>query len=289
MTGHGQSSTKSGTNTIDVEVRTVNNRFLKVTARAPDLSPAFEGEIEGLVRDFIRRGSVTVNVRVSGGIAGGANDVLSHQALKTYLQAAKKASVEYGVQIDLDWGSLLQLPGVLETKGNLDDPVILEAARVGIRNALTDLQRMRQAEGNSMQERLLSYLLELESIVEKIGSRASVVLQDYQLRLEQKVRAAVESRGLELGDLDLTREVVLFSDKSDISEELTRLDSHLKQFHGLFQQKESQGRRIDFLLQEMGREANTIGSKANDAEISSHVVTIKVIMEQIRELVQNVE
>lgn len=289
MTGHGQSSTKSGINTIDVEVRTVNNRFLKVTARAPELSPAFEGEIEGLVRDFIRRGSVTVNVRVSGGIAGGANDVLSNQALQTYLQAAKKASKEYGVQIDLDWGSLLQLPGVLETKGNLDDPVILEAARVGIRNALTDLQRMRQAEGNSMQERLLSYLLELESIVAKIGSRASVVLQDYQLRLEQKVRAAVESRGLELGDLDLTREVVLFSDKSDISEELTRLDSHLKQFHGLFQQKESQGRRIDFLLQEMGREANTIGSKANDAEISSHVVTIKVIMEQIRELVQNVE
>lgn len=289
MTGHGQSSTKSGINTIDVEVRTVNNRFLKVAARAPDLSPSFEGEIEGLVRDFIRRGSVTVNVRVSGGIAGGATDVLSNQALKTYLQEAKKASKEYGVQIDLDWGSLLQLPGVLETKGNLDDPVILEAARVGIRNALTDLQRMRQAEGNSMQERLLSYIMELESSVAKIGSRASVVLQDYQLRLEQKVRAAVESRGLELGDLDLTREVVLFSDKSDISEELTRLDSHLKQFHGLFRQKESQGRRIDFLLQEMGREANTIGSKANDAEISSQVVTIKVIMEQIRELVQNVE
>lgn len=289
MTGHGQSSTKSGHNQIDVEVRTVNNRFLKVTARAPDLSPAFEGEIEGLVRDFVRRGSVTVNVRVSGGIAGGANDVLSHQALKTYLQEAKKASKEYGVQIDLDWGSLLQLPGVLETRGSFDDPVILEAARIGIRNALTDLQQMRQAEGNSMQERLLAYLSELESVVTKIGARTSAVLQEYQLRLEQKVRAAVESRGLELGDVDLTREVVLFSDRSDISEELTRLDSHLKQFHGLFQQKESQGRRIDFLLQEMGREANTIGSKANDAEISSHVVTIKVIMEQIRELVQNVE
>jgi uncharacterized protein (TIGR00255 family) len=288
MTGHGQSSTKSGPNTIDVEVRTVNNRYLKVSARASDLSPAFEGEIEGLVREFIRRGSVTVNVRVSG-MAGSANGVLSQQALRTYVQEAKKAAKEYGVQIDLDWGSLLQLPGVLETKACLDDPVILEAARNGIRNALSDLQRMRQAEGHSMQERLLAYLAELESVVTRIGSRASTVMQDYQVRLEQKVRAAVESRGLELGDVDLTREVVLFSDKSDISEELTRLDSHLKQFHGLFQQKESQGRRIDFLLQEMGREANTIGSKANDAEISSHVVTIKVIMEQIRELVQNVE
>lgn len=140
-----------------------------------------------------------------------------------------------------------------------------------------------------MQERLLAYLSELGLVVKKIADRAPLVLQDYQARLEQKVRAAVESRGLELGDSDLTREVVLFSDKSDISEELTRLDSHIKQFHGLFDQKESQGRRIDFLLQEMGRETNTIGSKANDSEISSHVVTIKVIIEQIRELVQNVE
>lgn len=288
MTGHGQSSTKSGPNTIDVEVRTVNNRYLKVSARAPDLPPAFEAEIEGLVRDFVRRGSVTVNVRI-GGVAGLANGVISHQALKTYLNEAKKASLEHGVVVELEWGSLLQLPGVLETKGSLDDPLTLEAVRHGIRGALSDLQRMRLAEGRSMQDRLLAYLSELEMVVKKIADRAPFVLQDYQARLEQKVRAAVESRGLELGDSDLTREVVLFSDKSDISEELTRLDSHVKQFHGLFEQKESQGRRIDFLLQEMGRETNTIGSKANDSEISSHVVTIKVIIEQIRELVQNVE
>lgn len=288
MTGHGQSSTKSGPNTIDVEVRTVNNRYLKVSARAPDLPPAFESEIEGLVRDFVRRGSVTVNVRV-GGLVGLAGGVISQQALNTYLHEAKKASREHGVAVEIEWGSLLQLPGVLETKGNLDDPLLLETVRQGIRSALGDLQRMRLAEGRSMQERLLAYLSELELVVRKIADRAPVVLQDYQARLEQKVRAAVESRGLELGDSDLTREVVLFSDKSDISEELTRLDSHIKQFHGLFDQKESQGRRIDFLLQEMGRETNTIGSKANDSEISSHVVTIKVIIEQIRELVQNVE
>ncbi|MFN7290421.1 MAG: YicC/YloC family endoribonuclease [Pirellula sp.] len=288
MTGHGQSSTKSGPNTIDVEVRTVNNRYLKVSARAPDLSPLFENEIEGLVREVLRRGSVTVNVRVSG-LAGAAGGSVSQGALKAYLQEAKKASVEYGVLFDVEWGSLLQLPGVLETKGSVDDPAILEAVRKGIRSALTDLQRMRMAEGQSMQARLLAYLAELESLVSRISSRAPLVLQDYKSRLEQKVRSAVESRGLELGDIDVTREIVLFSDKSDISEELTRLDSHLKQFHGLFSQTESQGRRIDFLLQEMGRETNTIGSKANDSEISSHVVTIKVIMEQIRELVQNVE
>jgi uncharacterized protein (TIGR00255 family) len=288
MTGHGQASTKSGPNTIDVEVRTVNNRYLKVSARAPDLSPAFESEIEALVREFVRRGSVTLNVRI-GGLASSGNGVVSQPTLRAYLQEAKKASQESGLLIDLDWGNLLQLPGVLEAKSSLDDPVVLEAVRHGIRGALSDLQRMRLAEGRSMQDRLIGYLSELESVVAQITARAPQVLYDYQARLEQKVRAAVESKGLELGDADLTREVVLFSDRSDISEELTRLDSHLKQFHGLFQQQESQGRRIDFLLQEMGRETNTIGSKANDSEISSHVVTIKVIIEQIRELVQNVE
>lgn len=288
MTGHGQSSTKSGPNTIDVEVRTVNNRFLKVTARAPDLSPSFESEIEGIVRDVLRRGSVTVSVRVSG-LVGASGGAVSQGALKAYLQEAKRASAEHGVLCNIDWGSLLQLPGVLEAKGSVDDPVLLDAVRNGIRSALNDLQRMRVAEGQSMQSRLLAYLAELETLVSAISTRAPLVLQDYQLRLEQKVRSAVESRGLEIGDVDVTREIVLFSDKSDISEELTRLESHLKQFHGLFAQTESQGRRIDFLLQEMGRETNTIGSKANDSEISSHVVTIKVIMEQIRELVQNVE
>jgi len=288
MTGHGQSSTKAGSNVIDVEVRTVNNRYLKVSARAPDLPPSFEGEIEGIVREFLRRGSVTVNVRLSG-MGGVSSSAVSHAVLKSYVAEAKKVAADLGHPLQMEWGSLLQLPGVLEAKGSVEDPEILNAVRSGIRNALEDLQRMRLTEGRSMEDRLLGYLTDLEGVAVAISNRAPCVLQEYQARLEQKVRSAVESRGLELGESDLTREVVLYSDKSDISEELTRLDSHLKQFRGLFHQKESQGRRIDFLLQEMGRETNTIGSKANDSEISSHVVTIKVIIEQIRELAQNIE
>ena len=288
MTGHGQSSTKTGSNSIDVEVRTVNNRYLKVLARAPDLAAAFESEIESIVREFLRRGSVTVSVRL-GGSTGSVGGDISLNTLHYYLREAKKLSTETGQRIDFDWGSLLQLPGVLESKGSIDDPEILDAVRSFIRSALDDLQRMRLAEGQAMESRLVAYLAELESIVQAIATRAPLVLQEYQARLEQKVRMAVEARGLEMGDSDLTRELVLFSDRSDISEELTRLASHINQFRSLFSQKESQGRRIDFLLQEMGRETNTIGSKANDSEISSHVVTIKVIIEQIRELVQNVE
>ena len=122
-----------------------------------------------------------------------------------------------------------------------------------------------------------------------ILQRAPVVISEYQSKLESRVRVAYESRGIGLETVDLLREVTLFCDKTDISEELTRLESHLDQFEKAIESEESQGRRLDFLVQELGRETNTIGSKANDAELSHHVVAIKTILEQIRELVQNVE
>ncbi|XZE19640.1 YicC/YloC family endoribonuclease [Pirellulaceae bacterium SH449] len=288
MTGHGQSSRKAGQFTIDVEVRTVNNRYLKILARAPELPPAFEGEIESLVREHLKRGSVSVSVKL-GNCAGGATSTISRDTLRTYLQEAKSLAAECGISHQVELGSFLQLPGVLDTRGSVDDPDVHEAVRQGLRAALKDLQIMRQAEGQSMAQKLKESLSEIGECISAISKRAPMVLSDYQARLEQKVRLAVEEKGLDLSSADLVREIVLFSDKSDISEEITRLESHLKQFSTLFDQNGSQGRRLDFLLQEMGRETNTIGSKANDSEISKHVVSIKVIIEQIRELVQNIE
>lgn len=288
MTGHGQSSRKVGLSTIDVEVRTVNNRYLKILARAPEFPPAFEGEIEGIVREQLKRGSVSVSVKL-GNASGLSSGAISRDTLRTYLQEAKSLAAECGIPHQVELGSFLQLPGVLDTRGSVEAPEVLEAVRDGLRTALNDLQVMRQAEGQAMAQKLKDSLVEISDCVSAIAKRAPVVLSDYQTRLEQKVRLAVEEKGLDLSTADVVREIVLFSDKSDISEEITRLESHLKQFNTLFDQKESQGRRIDFLLQEMGRETNTIGSKANDSEISKHVVSIKVIIEQIRELVQNIE
>jgi uncharacterized protein (TIGR00255 family) len=288
MTGHGQSSRRAAGITIDVEVRAVNNRYLKISARAPELPPSFEGEIESIVREYLKRGSVSVSVKI-GNFVGGVTSTIARDTLKTYLQEAESLAAELGIPHQVELGSFLLLPGVLDTKRSVDDPEVHEAVKQSLRAALMDLQTMRQAEGQSMAQKLKESLSEIGKCVLAISKRAPAVLSDYQARLEQKVRLAIEEKGLDLSTADVVREIVLFSDKSDISEEITRLESHLKQFQSLFDQKESQGRRIDFLLQEMGRETNTIGSKANDSEISKHVVTIKVIIEQMRELVQNIE
>jgi uncharacterized protein (TIGR00255 family) len=288
MTGHGQASKRHGQATIDVEVRTVNNRYFKIVSKLSDRISRLEPELEGIVRDIVKRGTVSLSVRLNTS-AGSDSSRLNQAILQSYIVEAKRAADGCMVPYQIELGSFLQLPGVLENQTQVEDVELNESVRETLKNALIDLQRMRRIEGASMASKFQENLDLISKHRDQVQLRAPTVVSDYRLKLEQRVRAAVEDRGLGLGELDLTREVVLFCDRADISEELTRLESHLRQFYGLLDSEESQGRRIDFLLQEMGRETNTIGSKANDSEISSNVVAIKAILEQIRELAQNIE
>ena len=288
MTGHGQASLKNDTHTVEVEIRAVNNRFLKVSTKLSDLISSLESDIENEVRLQVKRGSVSVSVRVSG-IASSEAPLVNQPVLQRYVNEAKVAATATGTDLHLNWGDMLQLPGVLTpARSECDESLsllVLEACRV----ALKDLQAMRACEGKAMQEKFQEYLQTLRELRSSIDLRAPVVVTEYQAKLEQRVRNIFESRGVEIENMDLIREVTLFSDRADIAEELTRLASHLDQFERAIEAPESQGRRLDFLLQELGRETNTIGSKANDAQISKDVVTQKTVLEQIRELVQNVE
>jgi uncharacterized protein (TIGR00255 family) len=158
-----------------------------------------------------------------------------------------------------------------------------------IGQALDDLNRMRQIEGQQMGKELTESAAKVRAISDQIEARAPNVLIDYRKRLESRVRSALAEMLPTVGEIDVLREVVQFSDRCDIREEIVRLHSHLEQFHSAVSDKESQGRRLDFLIQEIGRETNTIGAKANDATIAHGVVSIKTTIEQMRELVQNVE
>jgi uncharacterized protein (TIGR00255 family) len=209
--------------------------------------------------------------------------------LSAYIREAKIAAESTNTPFIADFANLLSLPGVLEPQSSTDLPELNEAIRETVRDALKDLHQMRSIEGLSMKSKFIENLKQVREHRHSILQRAPVVISDYQSKLESRVRVAYESRGIGLETVDLLREVTLFCDKTDISEELTRLESHLDQFEKAIESEESQGRRLDFLVQELGRETNTIGSKANDAELSYHVVAIKTILEQIRELVQNVE
>jgi len=288
MTGHGQASGNLEETTIEVEIRTVNNRFLKISSKISDSVSAIDSNIETIVREFLKRGSITVSLRVS---RKGKNNaaVVNSQTLQSYVDQAKEIADRNGVAFSYNLGELLNLPGVLEVERIEDDEFLIEAAKKTLRDALQDLQIMRLQEGQAMATQFDVQLGQIIQLREQIELRAPIVNTDYRFKLEQRLRTVLSSLGHETTELDLLRETLLFADRTDISEELTRLASHLAQFRDAMAQTESQGRRLDFLIQEMFREVNTIGSKGNDAEISKSVVSIKTTIEQMRELVQNVE
>jgi uncharacterized protein (TIGR00255 family) len=288
MTGHGQASLRYGDCSVDVEVRTVNNRYLKIVSKVSEPLSGFESELEHIVRDYLRRGSVSLSVRMTN-FGSQQASLVNQDLLRSYLTEAKQVADDLLIPFHPELSGFLGLPGVVQPQYVDLSEGLLEAIKAACRNSLEDLQTMRRAEGEAMAAKFREYLGMLEDNLKYIASRSPQVSVDYQQRLEQRVRLAVESRGLEIGALDLLREITLFCDRSDISEERTRLASHVDQFRQALEAEESQGRRLEFLTQEMGREINTIGAKANDSEISTYVVAIKTILEQIRELVQNVE
>lgn len=288
MTGQGQASRRFGPIGIDVEIRTVNNRFLKVVYKISDAANSIEPQLEALIREHIKRGSVNVSIRLSHTDRSNAASI-DAVTLQDYVKQATKIGKELDIVLTYSVGELLALPGVLIQNSNVADEELLSAVQQTVTDCLHDLQSMRQREGNSMADQLLAGLDAILEARKEIESRAPNVIAEYRHRLETRVRSALSDLGHPHQEVDVIREVLIHTDRCDIREELVRLASHVEQFRSAIQHPESQGRKLDFLIQELFRETNTIGSKANDAEISQRVVFIKATIEQMRELVQNVE
>lgn len=288
MTGQGRAKLAVDGMEIEAEVRSVNNRFLKVTFKLTDPLSPFELAMENLVREHLKRGSVHVFVRYSGtGQSQSASintDLLEHYLSQT-IQAVKKT----GYPLTLELGSVLNLPGVLAPGNVADESALSELTLKTLSAALLDLNKMRQTEGDAMGRQLLELIRLVRELRGQIEVRAPEVIVEYRKRLESRVRMALNDLGHSADELDILREVLQFSDRCDVREELVRLSSHLDRFEEALEGAESQGRRLDFLIQEIFRETNTIGAKANDATIAHYVVSIKTSVEQMRELVQNVE
>lgn len=288
MTGHGQASNRERDISIDVEIRTVNNRYLKVSNKVSELGSAVEPQIENIVREHLRRGSVNVSVRVVASNRRNAASI-NQTALENYLRQSIDCANRLGIAPAFEFGQLLQLPGVLEIPALEEDEALSDRIRETIKQALLDLHKMRAKEGIAMAAQFASILDQMEECKSKIEVRAPLTAVEYRNKLEQRVRSALNGLGIETSEIDLLREVLLYADRCDVSEELTRLGSHVSQFREALHSDESQGRRMDFLIQELMREVNTIGSKANDSQISQQVVSMKTLIEQMRELIQNVE
>lgn len=294
MTGFGEGRFQGEALSLSVEVRTVNNRYLKVSVRGSEPYPMLEPELEKLVRKYVRRGTVTIHIRCDRQ-GRGSDFQLNAVALRSYLEQVQAVTEQVGGKAPLSalLGQILALPGVApEPGGTTGRPPDDEMATVErtLEIALTKLQTMRQEEGRAMADELLAHRQTVVNHVSQIRNQSPAVVEGYRQRLRDRVGQALAEHNVTMRPEDLIREVAVFAERTDVAEEVMRLGSHLDQFESIVRhENDGPGRKLEFLVQEMGREANTIGSKAGDVAISRHVVEIKATLEKVRELVQNVE
>lgn len=288
MTGQGRGEcTRDGVRVV-VELRAVNRRQAEIVLFLPEQLASLEARVRDAVGAMVSRGRCEVRVQLELPDGGGRARVNSRVA-EAYAAELRRLSERLGIKGELTLEVLVRCPGVLEAGGGGEEgdahwPVVLEALKAG----LSGLDQMRRREGDALARDLGERVRMLAESVVRVRERAPQVLERYRENLVQRVRAAgVEGVGAD--DERLLKEVVLFADRSDISEELARLESHFQQFEDCCRSTEAVGRTLDFLAQEMNREINTIGSKANDAAISAEVVRLKTELERFREQAQNVE
>jgi uncharacterized protein (TIGR00255 family) len=271
-------------------VRAVNNRYFKLVTKTPERYQALEGDIERIVRESISRGTVNVSVRVEN-VAGSMAYRLDAAVLKGYWQQLTLLTSSLGVQPPDNVGSLLGLPGVVadgdaSTGDPREDWPLIESS---LREALAKLGEFRTVEGASMEQDLQVNLRIIATELEKIAERAPQIVHEFRDKLLLRVSELLRDGQASVEPADLIREVSIHAERCDIAEEILRLRSHLDQFQAFVRQPQSAGRKLDFLTQEMVREVNTIGSKANNVEVAHAVVEIKASVERLREVLQNVE
>lgn len=293
MTGYGDAAAQEGDLHYHVELRSLNNKYFKAVIRLPEPIAGLESELEARLRSRVHRGSFTLTVKLKFSDAHAASRVNDAALLNylTHLETIHAKIADQAVHIDLT--QLLALPGVLQPSE--DDEDLMERARPVLLRLVDEaakrLTTMRVTEGKALAEDLLKQRDVIRNRLELIRQRAPFVVDEYHQRLRARIDQLMARAELKLNETDLIREVAVFADRADISEELQRVAGHLQQFEQIIcgGDNEPAGRTLDFLAQELLRESNTIGSKSNDATISKAVVELKSAIDRIKEQVQNVE
>lgn len=281
MTGYGAGREDGAFGVVDVEVRSVNARFSKVSIRAPSTLAAREAEMEAQTLKTVRRGNVAVTVSLR------SRSTMTPAMINEEVALAYQAVFR---RIGLPEASIVQLPGVVVSQA----PEALgedewRAVSRALDKALNALVAMREREGSALKDILERSATSLASLREAVGARVPLVLKEHQAKLRERVNTLLEGSGTTLDEATLAREVAVLADRGDVTEELDRLSSHLKQTRDLLVSNEPVGRALEFVAQEMLREVNTIGSKSSDAELARLVIEMKSEVERFKEQVANVE
>jgi uncharacterized protein (TIGR00255 family) len=287
MTGFGAGRAPHGGEEIDVEVRSVNHKFCEVKVRLPRELAALEHELARAVKGRLARGGLDVSVRRGQGRAALAPRV-DVELAREYARAFGDVQAQLGLSGPLSLSDVLHAEGVVRLEERALDVDAARAATFGaLDQALAALIEMREREGQALARDLEARLREVESLATTIEALGPASVDHYRTRLQDRIQEL--ARGVSLDPSRLAQEVAMFADRMDVSEELTRLRSHVEQVRGLLAGGEPAGRKMEFLVQEMHREANTIGSKSQSSAIAAAVVSLKAEVERMREQVQNVE
>ena len=290
MTGYGEAQGETDGINYAVEVKAVNNRYLKTIVKLPDILAFLEEDIERLLRGNLARGTVNYALRCKDVSASTLFDI-DESALQAIVEKLGRIKPSAEMAMFIDIGSLLNLPGIIRPMQ--PDEEAAERMKLAIlktsEEAIGRLKEMRAAEGAALEADLNEYCSQIQESLGHIRKRSGVVVQEYARKLKKRVDDLLAHAELKLDEEALAREVAILADRSDISEEITRLDSHLQQFATACGGDDQAGRRLDFISQEMLREANTIASKSSDAEITRTVVDMKCRVDRIKEQVQNIE
>lgn len=288
MTGYGCSQGSSDKLAVTIELRSVNNRFLDCNIRMPRVYTAIEDPMKAVVQRYISRGKVDIYVSVDASAADDVEITVNEPLADAYMAALDKLAKRYALKNDTTALSLARFSDVLNVQKKEADTDQLSADLCAIlQDALVHFNAMRLREGEKLYADICGRLDAIERLTDAAEQRSPVTVTEYRNRLEQKMQEVLQSTNIDASRILM--EAAIFADKVAVNEEIVRLRSHISQFREILESQEPVGRKLDFLVQELNREANTMGSKGNDVEMARIVVEIKAEIEKIREQIQNVE
>ena len=287
MTGYGKSSLSIDTREYQVEIKSVNHKYIDTNIKMPRIISYLEEDIRKIITSKLKRGKIDIFISFENYSKDGNDIQINSNLAKMYIQNLKKLAEEESISANIEVTEITKLPDVLTIKSNIDENQIKLELLQTVEEAINNLITMRQSEGERISRDILLKISQIEEKKQEIFMLSTGLIDEYVVKLEARIKEILKTE--EVDKSRLMQEVVIYADKCSVEEEITRLTSHIEQLRNLINSNEPNGKKMDFIIQEMNRETNTIGSKANNLEITNRVVDIKTILEDIREQIQNIE
>ena len=287
MTGFGRANLKKNSREYTIEIKSVNHKYNDITVKAPRSLLELEDKIRKAVLNRVSRGKIDIYITYLNFGAEGRKVVVNKELAKLYIEELKELAEENHISGDIKVTEISKFPEVLNVESQEEEDSVSEELLECLNMVLDRFVQMRETEGLKIKEDLKTRIQKVEENVQKISLYSAGLVEEYVVKLENRINEILKTDVVDKNRL--AQEIVIYSDKCSIEEELTRLKSHISQFNDLIEQNEPVGKKLDFLIQEMNREVNTIGSKSGSIEITNSVIELKTVLEDIREQIQNIE